>query len=353
MVMKNKVCLRSGDATIIKAFKIGNKKYYEVKCAVCGSSFELRHDHLKNGVGCSKCNTVGVTRPELLNYFNDKDKIKVRDLKINSKQKFEAICPRCGNSKVTSIVNLNNNGFSCDYCSDSISFGERFMKSVLEYVDVENVFQLSKKHKEWCDKYRYDFYISSLNMIIEVHGMQHYRDCSWSKVIDIKENDKMKEQLAKESEIEYYVVLDCRYSDLDYIKNSILNSKLNELFDLSVVDWNACAKNASKSYLYEFCDYWNNTSKSLKDIATHYGVSEQLVRKYLKIGRNNNMCDYNEKRQKVHKGINKKKCMCIDTGKIYESINEASVSTGISVKSISNCCNGWSKTAGKMKWKLC
>ena len=41
----------------------------------------------------------------------------------------------------------------------------------------------------------------------------------------------------------------------------------------------------------------------------------------------------------------------LDTNVIYESANEASRQTGISQGSISACCNGKTKTAGKQRWK--
>ena len=347
-----KVDLKTGKAIIVYKFNKNGRVYYKLKCDICGEYFELRHDHLKNKIGCNKCSTIGVKRPELLDFFSDSDKDIVKNMKLNSKKYFNAICPKCGNVKNISIANLNNNGFSCEHCSDNIPFGERFVKALLESVGVDNIFQLNKTTFKWCGSYKYDFYIPKYNCIIETHGLQHYRDCSWGKKQDVQENDRLKQELALKNGISEYIIIDCRKSEMEWIKSNLLNSTLNEVLDLSNVDWNKCQKDASKSYLYEFCEYWNNKSKSLEAISDYFGVSAQLVRRYLKIGRDISICDYDENAQKSHKGIHEKKCICLTTNKIYNSLNEASLSTGVSVKSISNCCTGRSKSAGNMIWEL-
>ena len=52
-----------------------------------------------------------------------------------------------------------------------------------------------------------------------------------------------------------------------------------------------------------------------------------------------------EKIRASHK--DKKPVICITTGIIYQSMSEASKQTGISKQSISQCCNGIHKSAGK------
>ena len=49
---------------------------------------------------------------------------------------------------------------------------------------------------------------------------------------------------------------------------------------------------------------------------------------------------------------NSKKVLCLETKKIYSSITEASKNTNIKIASISYCCNGKRKTAGKFHWKF-
>lgn len=63
----------------------------------------------------------------------------------------------------------------------------------------------------------------------------------------------------------------------------------------------------------------------------------------------------NETREKMiaaNKTKNNKKVICIETGIVYESMMQAEREIGISMKSISNCCRGKSKTAGGYHWEF-
>ena len=48
-----------------------------------------------------------------------------------------------------------------------------------------------------------------------------------------------------------------------------------------------------------------------------------------------------------------KKVLCIETGKVYDSMMKAERQTGINCSSISQCCNGKYKTAGGFHWCFC
>ena len=47
----------------------------------------------------------------------------------------------------------------------------------------------------------------------------------------------------------------------------------------------------------------------------------------------------------------KKKVVNIDTKEIFDSVNEASKSVGLSPAAIGNCCSGIRKTAGGFHWE--
>ena len=60
----------------------------------------------------------------------------------------------------------------------------------------------------------------------------------------------------------------CKESNLNYIKNNIINSQLSILFNLNNVDWNhidALSKN--KNFYKDICDYYNKTNKFLTEIS--------------------------------------------------------------------------------------
>ena len=223
----------------------------------------------------------------------------------SSNKKVTVTCPHCGKTKDIGIYTIyNRKSISCT-CGDGIKYPEKFMINVLEQLDIEYIFQLTKTTFDWCEDKRYDFYIPSLNnTIIETHGRQHYEDCTWSKAKDVQENDRIKYELALQNGIKDgdYVVIDCRYSDAEWIKNSILNSKLNELFDLSEIDWIECGKKAQKNLVKEVCEYWNNNRQeweTTKTLAEVFGLSRGVITDYLKKGAGLGWCKYDAKEEMI------------------------------------------------------
>ena len=138
--------------------------------------------------------------------------------------------------------------------SDGVSIPEKFMWNILKQLSTEFIIQLNKLTFEWCENYRYDFYIPSLNMIIETHGMQHYEkgfeSCGGRTLEEEQENDRLKKELALNNNIKNYIVVDCRYSEFDWLKENVLK-ELNEFFDLSNIDWNLVWENSLKNFVWE------------------------------------------------------------------------------------------------------
>ena len=170
--------------------------------------------------------------PNLLKYLVNKDD---GDLTLGCRQQVLCICKKCGYIKEVAIYRLVSNGFNCPNCSSKISYPNRFLYKLLSQLNIN--FQTETRF-EWASNKRYDFYIQNINCIIEAHDAQHYQDCSWSKVKDQQINDSFKEKIARENGINNYIQLDCRYSKFDYIKQSILNSQISNIFDLTNIDWN-------------------------------------------------------------------------------------------------------------------
>ena len=218
------------------------------------------------------------------------------------------------------------------------------MINILEQLNIE--FKLEKKFK-WSNNKRYDFYIPSLNCIIETHGEQHYKE-SFSKIKSSKkvrtleeeqENDRIKKELALKNGIEHYIVIDCRKSELEYIKNNILSSKLAKLFDLSNIDWIKVGEFAYGSLVKKACELWNKGIKNTKEIGRKMNLSSYTIVHYLNKGRMLNWCNYDAKKAKY------KKIICLTTDEIFNSIKEAQNKYGIG--HISSCCQGKQKSAGK------
>lgn len=226
-----------------------NDKYYQYHCNKCGyEGWVLESNLLKKNTGCSCCcptprvsvlgiNTIWDTDRWMCDLGVSEEDAKTHTAKSN--KKINVICPCCKKKIVISCNTIKTRKSIGCICSDHISYPEKFMISLLKQLEINFIKELSKTTFDWCGKYRYDFYIPKYNMIIETHGGQHYEGCTSFKIPlkEVQKNDKCKKELALSNKINNYIELDCRHSDIDYIKNSILNSELKELFDLSQVDW--------------------------------------------------------------------------------------------------------------------
>ena len=156
-----------------------------------------------------------------------------------SKRKFYFKCFDCGmiSDKRIRLSDIVIRGYSCKYCSDGISIPEKFIVNILKQLKIEFKTQLNKSDFKWCGYFRYDFYLPKYNIIIEANGMQHYKECTLTKRTLEQEqwNDLFKYKCAK-SHVNNYIVIDCRYSELKWLKENIIK-ELSDYFDLSSIDW--------------------------------------------------------------------------------------------------------------------
>lgn len=258
----------------------------------------------ENGTRCPYCagnkilkgfNDLWTTNPEIAVHLVNKD--IGYEISYAGHTRADFICPRCGCLiKNVRIYDTIRYGFVCPCCSDGVSYPERFVSNVLRQLKV------CYKHDgvtSWSGLKRYDFYIEPLSLIIETHGEQHYdEDKQWGDNIENQQaNDKYKMEIATSNGIEHYIVLDCRESDADFIKSSILNSELIELFDLSVIDWEKCALDSCKSNIVMACDLWNNGIHSTKEISEIMCLTRTTIINYLNKGTKYGICDYDGKEQ--------------------------------------------------------
>ena len=195
---------------------------------------------------------------------------------------------------------------------------------------------------DWSNGKRYDFYIENLSLIIETHGGQHYNDgfttLGGKTAQEQQVIDEYKQNLAINNNIGTYIQLDCRMSNLEYIKHSIINSYLSEIFDLSDVDWEKCDKYAfNSSRFIETCELWNE-HQDTKLISNKLHMSRTTVIDYLNRGTKLGLCNYNAK-DNITK-IRSKSVICVETNKIYKKMNDTK-KDGFNPKCVSNCCNGY------------
>ena len=223
-----------------------------------------------------------------------------------SKEKISLVCPDCGKEKKIRISSIYNyKSISCS-CGDGKSYPEKFMMNVLDQLELN--YEIEKEF-EWSDKKRYDFYIPSLNMIIETHGEQHYdgrfKSIGGRTLEEEQKNDNYKKELALKNSIEYYIAIDCRESEINYTKSSILNSELTQLFNLNNINWLKCAEFANKNIVKEVCDYWNNKKEheGMLDLSKIFKIGRSTIINYLKKGAKLGWCKYDPKIEMRKSGL--------------------------------------------------
>lgn len=341
------------------------QKWYKYKCLKCG--FDCG-EHYKNGkykkelwieesqalkeCGCSCCvnqskivvkgiNDITTTAPWMVKYFQggyDEAKLYGK----SSSNKINPICPDCGRIKNQKVLICNlfkYHSIGCN-CSDNQSYISKYMFNLLE--------QLRNKHQindfsteikfDWCKYYNtfknkdsfgiYDFVIEDLKTIIETDGGFHRKDNKMNGKTKDESTwiDNMKDKLAEDNG--YKVI---RVSDEGDIKENIINSELDNIFDLSKIDWDRCGEYACSNLVKDICEFWklhneiNNENISTNDLEKIFKKNRNTISNYLKQG-NQIWCSYDPK-EELDKGRRK-----TSLGKQVEIFKD-----GISIGKFKNC----------------
>jgi len=353
---------KDGNVILPDDVSYGSDKGYWFKCLdrpEHGSELKSIHSFTngrEKSINCIKCNSISITHPLAVKYLANPEDA----LKYSHSSMVEVItkCPECGHEKSMDINRLINKGFSCSVCSSGY-YPEKFVFNMLKQLNTNFQTQLSKKTFKWCDKYKYDNYINKINCIIETHGIQHYEDSTgnWMKLCEVQKNDRNKEELAKNNDIENYIVIDCRKSDMEWIKKSIMNSELPKLLDFKDddVNWLECHEYGCKSSVKLVCIEWHGEVNNILNIENKLKISRSAVINYLKQGTKLGWCipPYNpkqeqEKRIELMKKKISKKVICLTTKEIFNSISEATIKNNLRNSSgISQCCLNKRKSSGK------
>lgn len=340
---------------ITKCLK-GKSRRYEYKCLKCGfdcgehyrsgiyhKSMSISELNLNNGYGCPCCHgratvvninsIVADKNTHWMIPFFQGGYDEAKKYNQNSGVKISPICPHCNNiiNKRVAINSINTyKGVRCT-CGDKISYGEKFLNSLLNQIGIKFTSQLSKTKFKWCGSYKFDFYFqyNKHKYIVEVNGMQHYTGgferCGGKDLRVEQERDKVKKELALSNGIDHYIELDCRYSNLEYIKNSIINSKLNEVLNLDSVDYFKCEEFALGNLVKEVCCYWkiNEGLVSTTNVSKVFNIDRSTSVKYLKKGAKLGWCNYD-----VQAEIEKGRKKLNRNGKMVEIFKEG-VSCGV------------------------
>lgn len=276
------------------------RKYIEYKCLIDGYKNEISEESLDDGYGCSVCggkhlvkgkNDIATVFPQKVNWLmNPND---AYEYTYGSQKYVDFKCQKCGEKIPHKIIkNMINQDFClCIKCKENaISKNEKIVWSLLRQLGVDFVHDSTIV---WSHGKRYDFYIKSLSMIIETHGIQHYKDKCWNQSLkQTQYNDAQKEKIAKDNNIQHYIILDCRTGEFEDIKREILNSELKNLFNLENINWKDILTDLSTPIGEECLKLWNNGIHKISEISSLLNVGKPFVKNSLKVYSELGKCDY-------------------------------------------------------------
>lgn len=236
------------------------------------------------GLRVCKENSLYTERPELVRYFSNKEETKT--ISVSSNKRFQLQCPFCNYRKDYSVSQLSQRGFLCNHCRSTSSFAERVMARLLTFLgteyDAEYIFPKNPKK-------RYDFYIESRNIIIEMHGSQHYASTAEGiykeRVEEIQENDRQKKVFCLKRGIKY-LEINSSISTLNFVLGNVEKSGLLALLGKNKLQKEEFIKyfehQESNFSLFMQCVQEYRSGVLPKKIAEKYNISSVTVYNYLK-----------------------------------------------------------------------
>ena len=277
-----------------------NRKHYKYRCLTCGYEGETTESIILQNKGCPACagkvvvvglNDIPTTEPWMIDFFQGGID-EAKQYTKGSTKKIVPKCPVCGRvmNKSVQICSLYSSHKCGCKCDTYMSFPEQVLYNLLLQFDIDFIHEASENILPWAKKYKYDFYIPSLNCIVETHGGQHYghgfeniggKTLKEQQLIDLN-----KKQLAIDNKISYYFEIDCRHSDIEWILSSLEESRLFEI--LSIQTKNININSLYKSILKTKIDLCKKIldkepNQTLSDLSRQLSVSSKVTKDILNI----------------------------------------------------------------------
>ena len=184
----------------------------------CGNILNMTmNNHLNHKNGCKSCSKYSLKSNE---YWIKKckeiwnDDYMILDDVTNCRHKVRILHKICNKEHLKSMDSFITSERGCPYCSNvDLKYGEKYIMSYLESIglryETEKTFE-NLINPETGRKLRFDFWIPSKNLIIEVNGVQHYKaiECWGGEKYFEKQiyRDNIKKNYLKNNNIELIVI---------------------------------------------------------------------------------------------------------------------------------------------------
>ena len=368
------------DITIInrKLIKDNNGrdlKSYQYKCNICNfdgnrhyslkkqeytDELWIRETNIKKQ-GCACCssniiveniNSIWHTDKWMIPIINDDEFCKTHT--HGSKSEVYPTCSKCNrkhNKKVGVNTIYKQKSWNCS-CSEGISYANKFMFKLLKQTKLYFEYEYSP---DWIKPKRYDFYIPSMNLIIEMDGgigHGNYNGFKKQSREDSKIADIYKDSIAEKHEIEV-IRINCNYNLIEerfkYIENNIIN-QLKNIFNINSINWDECNEYACNSLIKSVALIKaNNPAVSTSELVNIVGYRHSTIISWLKVANDLGWCEYNPKEEmrrsgyKSGKSLNKP-ILCLETNQKFNNSKECAndsiklFKTEMKSTGISNAC---------------
>ena len=300
-------------------------------------------------------NDIHTTRPDVEEWMHNKE--DAYKYSMSSKEKILWDCPDCKNTFEERICNVNSNRLSCPFCSDGISYPNKFMYNSLYQIKDDLDFLEREYNPDWCKfefkgnkrcgKYDVYFGINGQRYIVEMDGgLGHGNKVHTNSLLsqdELLQIDLIKDKLAEEHGIKV-IRIDCNYKTDDryaYILNNVLNSNLKDIIDLSKIDFDLSNKNSTNSLIVKAGELWNQ-GFTAGQIRKELKIGEGTVTSYLKTASEIGVCDYSVEKSKARSKYRKVYCVTFDT--VYDTITEGANECKTSRDSVKRCCEDNNKS---------
>ncbi|MBK0009905.1 zinc-ribbon domain-containing protein [Bacillus sp. S35] len=197
----------------------GHKKYWWICSKNTEHKWEATATHRAvNGSNCPYCanklptkeTCLATLSPHLIHEWHEKNKKTPCDYLNYSAKKVWWKCAQ-GHEWEARIRWRTGRGNGCPKCKSSK--GEKIIENFLKELGIEYVHQYSVKMGDSSWPRFFDFYIPSLKLFIEIHGLQHFKETKiYSKsLIERQEIDRQKQEYAEQHG--HYMMVDYREHD--------------------------------------------------------------------------------------------------------------------------------------------
>lgn len=202
------------------------KHTVNVLCKKCGQTFNKDWESFLNNQTCPYCHSKHDLNTEGFKAILPQDYELVNEY-VDTETKV-LIRHKCGfiwNIKPHNFIQKINTGYyGCPQCNHKRSRGE--MK-IARWLKEKNIDFIEEQIFSWSSnsKFRYDFYLPKINLIIEYMGEQHYKEVSFfhDTLAERQQHDKIKEQEAHEHGIKYLIIPYTEFKNIEQILQDWFN----------------------------------------------------------------------------------------------------------------------------------